>query len=459
MGTKKLGLFSGVAVCVGLIVATSCLISLGNGVGLAGSGFLLPLGIAMILNIFVAISFGELHSLMPKVEGGLGQYTLAAIGPVPSIISNVSAYVLCMILAGGAEALMCGIVVSEVFLPDVNPAIISAVVVGILFLTNMRGIDLFSKIQNVAVTLLIGSLAVMAVLSLFGLGSGQTVPAEVQTAPAISGFGDLASLSAIAFWLFIGVEFIIPVAKNLKNAKRDVLLSMVVALVVLFVVQGALGVGMTHYVALDELSVSTMPHMLFAENLMGDVGKYWMAFVTVLAVVSTLNTVLASSARIMGGMAGEKMLPKGLSLKNKKDVPYLSLLFMALAMLAVIISNPSDLIILILAGSCFWLVSYIFTHINVLVLRKKYPDAPRNKKLVLWGIPQILGISGCVYMILNIYPDPAVKAQIFTIFGIAFTVLVVFSVIWVRFGMKRSVFKAERIEDMAIADEAVEAAE
>lgn len=59
---KKLGLGSGIAVCVGLIVATSCLVSLGTGMGLAGKDFILSMVIVVILNIFIALSFGELHA-------------------------------------------------------------------------------------------------------------------------------------------------------------------------------------------------------------------------------------------------------------------------------------------------------------------------------------------------------------------------------------------------------------
>nr|WP_027871479.1 hypothetical protein [[Eubacterium] cellulosolvens] len=40
MNTKKLSLFSSVAICVGLIVATSCLSSLGSGIGSLGRTFL-----------------------------------------------------------------------------------------------------------------------------------------------------------------------------------------------------------------------------------------------------------------------------------------------------------------------------------------------------------------------------------------------------------------------------------
>ncbi len=41
MNNKKMGLGSAVSVCVGLIVATSCLLSLGLGTGLAGKGFII----------------------------------------------------------------------------------------------------------------------------------------------------------------------------------------------------------------------------------------------------------------------------------------------------------------------------------------------------------------------------------------------------------------------------------
>ena len=91
---KKLGLGSGVAICVGLIVATSCLVSLGTGMGSIGRWFIIPLFAVMVLNWFIGISFAELNGLMPRVQGGTGQYLLAGMGPLPSLIGNLSAYVI-----------------------------------------------------------------------------------------------------------------------------------------------------------------------------------------------------------------------------------------------------------------------------------------------------------------------------------------------------------------------------
>ena len=96
---KRLGLPSAVATCMGLIVATSCLVSLGQGIGLAGPDFVIPLILVMFLNGFIAMSFSELHRTRPSCNGGMGQYTYVGLGPWASIISNVSAYVITMIFA------------------------------------------------------------------------------------------------------------------------------------------------------------------------------------------------------------------------------------------------------------------------------------------------------------------------------------------------------------------------
>ena len=59
MNEKKLGLGNVVSISVGLVVATSCLVSLGNGAGTLGVTFILAMAIAMHL---CQIRRVELHS-------------------------------------------------------------------------------------------------------------------------------------------------------------------------------------------------------------------------------------------------------------------------------------------------------------------------------------------------------------------------------------------------------------
>ena len=97
-------------------------------------------------------------------------------------------------------------------------------------------------------------------------------------------------MTAVAFWLFIGAEYVIPVSKNVKNAKRNVPLGMIIGLALICVVQSIMVLGFHNYTDWTELADSAAPHLLYGENLLGGFGKVWMTFVAALAVVSTQNS-------------------------------------------------------------------------------------------------------------------------------------------------------------------------
>ncbi len=451
MNSKKMGLGSAVSVCVGLIVATSCLLSLGLGTGLAGKGFIIAMFIVVILNILLAFSFRELHGLMPEAEGGLGQYTLAGLGPVPSIVSNLSAYVITNMLAGSVELAMCGLVIQETFLKDVPVLVISLSLLAFLTIVNYLGVDIFAKIQNFTVTALIGSLILLGIISTLKLGAGTPLAPGAQSSPVVTGFSGILSLTALAFWMFIGIEFVIPVSKDLKNPRRDVPLAMILGVCLLFLVQSLLSTGMRNYVSLEELRTSSMPHIIFAERVMGKTGSYWMGLITILAGVSTINTVLGSVTRILSGMSEAGLMPSSFSKKNKQGTPTPGLFLMTGVISFILVSgiaNSSGLTNFLLAASCFWLTSYILVNLTVLMLRRRYPNAPgRDKRLTLWGIPQIICIIGDIYMIWNIAEGDA-RIFIYKIYFALLFIILLFAFFWVKVIKKAEAFRPVSLDEI-----------
>ena len=101
---RTLGLRSVVSISVGLVIATSCLVSLGQGAGSIGVVFIGAMVIACLLNMTTVASLSELNALMPNTTGGLAQYTLACMGPFPTLISMVGGYLICNIMSSGVEA-------------------------------------------------------------------------------------------------------------------------------------------------------------------------------------------------------------------------------------------------------------------------------------------------------------------------------------------------------------------
>ncbi|WP_298482928.1 APC family permease [uncultured Ruminococcus sp.] len=449
MGEKKLGLPSIIATGVGLIVATSCLLSIDQGAAAVGTPFILTMVIACAFNILTALSICEFNALMPNLTGGMAQYTLACLGPFVSIVITVGGYLTCQTIMGSSEAAMFGNTLSNV-LPDVpiSGSVYSIALIVILAVLNLFGVDMFAKIQNIVAYGLIGSLIFLGIAGALGLGTGEVVEQE---AVISSKPGDVLSLLGLAFFLFIGVEFIVPISSQVKDARRKVPLGMVISLVAILVMQIFMTIGFSRYTPWEDLGASTVPHILYGTLLYGKVGTIWMTIISLLAVISTLNTAMFSISQICSGMAKIKLLPTVFLCRNKRGTPYVGLLLVAAIMIVINatgLSTSDQLTFLILTGCTFWIFSYIILHVDVLVLRKRLPKAPRTFKLPLGPVIPILGVIGNAFMIYNIDPSWEIKKRIYLIFVIVLAVLSVYAVVWIKMVMKRPMFKAFQIKEV-----------
>ena len=451
---KKLGLGSVVSVSVGLVIATSCLVSLGQGAGTIGVVFIVAMIIACLLNMTTVASLSELNALMPNTTGGLAQYTLACMGPFPTLISMVGGYLICNMLSSGVEASIFAYAMSETIPLDFPSIGYTLIMTLIVMVANLYGVDMFAKVQNLVAFLLVGSMVVMGIIGALGIGTGVQVEQPYNMA---TDFSSIVSMTAVAFWLFIGAEYVIPVSKNVKNAKRNVPLGMMIGLGLICLVQSIMVLGFHNYTPWGELADSAAPHLLYGMDLLGTPGKIWMTMVAALAVISTQNSTVNGLASICQGMAKMNMMPRIFAKTNKRNVPYFGVIFIStmIFLFAYLSNNSSDAIsFLILAGSVFWMVSYILAHLDVLILRNRMPKAPHSFKVPCGPLFPIIGILGTVYMILNISTDPAERNAIWMLTGGTFLVLAIYSFFWIKFKMKMPVFKSVPMEKvMAMENE------
>ena len=443
---KKLGLHSVVSVSVGLVIATSCLVSLGQGAGSVGTIFIVAMIVACLLNMTTIASLSELNALMPNTTGGLAQYTLACMGPFPTLISMVGGYLICNIMSSGVEASIFAYAMATTIPLPIPSIVWTLIMTAIVTIANLYGVDMFAKLQDVVAFLLVGSMVVLGLIGMFKLGTGQVVS---QPYNMTTKFSDVIPTVAIAFWLSIGAEYVIPVSKNVKNAKRNVPLGMIIGLVLICVVQAIMVLGFHNYTPWNDLLNSAAPHLLYGENLLGKAGRIWMTIVSVLAVVSSQNSTVNGLSEICQGMAKMNMMPRIFAKTNKKNVPWFGVIFVSvfIFVFAKLSDGSSDAIsFLILVGSVFWMISYVLAHMDVLILRRRLPKAPRSFKVPFGPVLPIVGIAGIIYMILNISTDPVERNMIWLVTGITFAVLAVYSFFWIKFKMKMPVFKSVPLE-------------
>lgn len=443
---KKLGLFSVIATGVGVIVATSCLLSLGQGAGAIGTPFIISMILACLLNCFAAFAMSELNALMPNLTGGLAQYTLACAGPFVTILIMVGGYIFGNTIVASVECAMFGNTILEMFPNSPVPSVVYCVaILVVLIAVNLNGVDLFAMVQNVVAWGLIASLVILGLIGAFGLGTGKMVD---QPAVVAGDFNSIISMCGLAFFLFIASEFVIPISKDVKNPRKNVPLGMVLSLLIILIMQSFLVIGFKNYTPWEELAASASPHILYGTLLLGNVGKVWMAIVAILAVISSVNSNIAGLANIAAGMAKIGLLPEFFMKKNKKGVPYISTLIIGGVMVIINVtglSTTSQLSFMILSASVILMIAYILVQIDVLILRKRLPKAPRNFKVPGGPVIPVVGMLGTLWMIWNIAEDNVTRFRIYGLCMIMFIVLALYAVPWLL-KKKQAFFKPIPVE-------------
>lgn len=315
---KKISLFGAVSTGVGMLIATSCFVSSASGSSAVGTPFVIAIVIACIANMLAVLSIAELNAIMPNLTGGIAQYTLAGLGPLLTIVTMVGGYLISNVFAAPAEGAMFANVMTEMTGEAIPPAVFSVGITIVLIFINLKGVNMSTLLQEIVAAFMVVSLLALGIIGALGLGSGEQV---AQDAVISSDLKDILPLTATAFWFFIGAEFIVPLGKDMKSPKK-VPLSMVLSLGIMGIIQILLVFGFKNYTLWSDLGSAASPHVLYAVNMLGKWGRYWMIIVAIFAAVSTQNSIICSVSEICCGMAKMNLLPAFFQKKNKNGAPY-----------------------------------------------------------------------------------------------------------------------------------------
>lgn len=443
---RTLGFWQAYAAATGLVVAGSTMVSLGNSFGTIGPAFMIAAFIAMVISILIALSYAELSSLMPGT-GMIGDYTLVSMGRFMAIIAVLGGY---LVLAGtiGPMETMTASMAIEYFAPGVNTLYVAIVLLVIFLVVNILGVDLFGVVQIAVVGTLMVSMAVMGI---FGLNDVATVAEGVATTFNPNGWGTVMQSFALGLWLFIGIEYVIPLGEEVKKPERTIPRAMIFGLLTIFVVDMLFGYALTKHIDLGTLATADIPQIVGATAMFGEVGGIIMAGLTLFAAVSTINASFAAVPRMFYGLARQGLLPKIFSYVHPKfRTPVVSTFFVFLLFLCplfVLDVNVTIMMTLLLSASVTWLITYIIAQVNVLILRKCYPNMARPFKAPFSPFIQIIGIIACVYMIVTVHPDGAMRLTVFTIAGSFLAIIILYATVWLKY-KKLPFFKPVPIEQL-----------
>lgn len=451
-GLKKvLGFISLFIITIGIVVSQTSVVSILQGAGLGGGTFFIAIFIAFLIAASYLSTYSELALMMPKA-GSISTYTTVALGHFPAIIAALSAYIAPTVFGSLAE-----LVLLQNILDTVTPGYftnIALVVVWLFTLLNIFGIDLFASAQSIISFTMLVTLVVIGFAGLGTFNNERASPAHI-TQDFIHPNGSVFTLVLVALWPFIGFEMVCDFIEEAKNPARHIPKAMFTACIVLLFAYSLVAFVAMKLIPAEQLAGSDVPHLILGKVIFGDTGKIVILILSITTTCGFISTGFATAPRLLYGMAHHKQLPPiFMRLHPKWRTPWFSILALAtIITIAILLFKKSTdgLLMLVISGASCYLLAYVVAHIDLMILRKKYPNYPRLYKSAWVPLLQIIGIAGMVYAFINNSPTPESRLSVFINVALFIGVTGTFAFFWVKFKMKKGLFEPETIEQ-AIKD-------
>lgn len=444
---RVLGFAPAFGAAVGLVVSGTAMFSVGNLAGTTGNATFIVAAIALIPMMVAAFAFGELVAMLPG-GGMISDYTLPALGRFWAMFSLLSGYVLLIACDGGTQLMMGGASVEAV--TGIPQIVVALLLFAIVVVVNTVGVSVYGAVES---WLTVGMTVIFALLGLAGfLGFGEQFGATVS--PDSFNFwpegGAPVALGCVgsAIWFFIGFEFACPMAQENKKPHRNIPFALMFGLLAIYLVDVLFATAAVRYTDASLLAGSAVPQTVAAGAMLGPLGYGVMTLLTILASFTTANAYCAALPRMLYGMAREGLMPKVFTKISKRfRTPIAGIVFTATLMAFAVLymsangTNATTVSSLISVACITWMISYAIAMIDVLILRKRYPDYPRLWKAPAAKIIFPIGILGVAYAIwtLSDYLPAAIVAML---------VVVLFIVFWTRY-KKIDMWEKTPIGDMA----------
>jgi amino acid transporter len=443
------GFPTALATAVGLIMASPVILTVTSGFGMGGRAFVAAMAIAFVVMLAQSTSFAEAAAILPTT-GSVYDYISCGLGRFCAITGTISAYLLVHVFAGTAETVLSGIMALVNF--DALNALLERsgsswlVGVGLVVLfatTNALGIRVYGRVE---IVLTLGMWVTLMFFGIAGLLHAPAVNLHGWFGPSRIGTSVTAVLSLVgtAMFMFVGFEFVTPLAAELRNPARVIPKAMALGLWAVALCMLLYGAAMNRQVANVPLDPQGTTYLLdtpaavpaFAMRVLGPFGRVWLGVGLLFAGAATINTLMAGLPRILYGMAVDGALPKAFAyLHPRLKTPLVGIAVSAAIPCIhawIIHGDVSRLGNLVLSAVCAWAVAYILVTLSVVSLRLRRPDLPRPYKAPWYPLPQIVSVLGIGVALAYIAPIGTSRRDVYVPFGIMLGLTALYALLWTK---------------------------
>ena len=402
----------------GAMIGWSWVLLSGYWVEQAGSlGVLLAFAGGGIVILFIALTYAELASALPKT-GGEHVYTWRALGPSWSFLCTwalLMAYgTVCVFeavaLPTAVEYLVPQIRIYALWTLESFDVDLGFVLVGIAGSVVMTWINVIGIRPAAIVQTIVTCIILLSGIVLFtGAAIGGSA-VHLDPLIAIPASGILLIVIMVPAYL-VGFDVIPQSAEEIKVPLHKVGVLLIISVVMAVAWYSAISFAVASSMHRDILSGTDMSSGEAAKALWNHPSAgIFLVIGGIGGILTSWNAFIIGGSRVLYALAESGFLPqKFAEIHPKYNTPWIGILFLGVLSCIAPLFGRTILVWLVNAGSFGVIVAYIFVPIAFLVLRKREPDLHRPFKLKFgWPIGVIALVLGLA--LLTLYFPPSVAA-------------------------------------------------
>jgi basic amino acid/polyamine antiporter, APA family len=374
--TRQLNAFDVTNLVVGSVIGADIYVAAALGAKLLGPASILIWLLAGLIAIVIALSFSHCAAILPRV-GGPYVYTKDVAGPFKGFLVGWS-----LLLAEWFSLAVFPVAFTQYFLSflplsTTDQVLLKGLFIGIIFLTNVVGVEMAGKFNDL---LTVGKLGPLLLLTAAGLAFIVFHP-QVTLARFQPFFvGDPANIGqalVLIFWAYAGFELSTLPADEIQDARRTIPRAIAAGMFIVIAFYLTTNFVIIANVDQKALSSSPAPLTVAAANIFGvlpglaSLGALIIAVGALISIMGADESGTIGTSRLAFAMSIDGLLPRAFSrLHTTFHTPYIGLaLICSTAFVASVIGTMSDLI-----NSSVFLLSftYLATGVSAILLERKY---------------------------------------------------------------------------------------
>ena len=383
---RKLGLWTGMAVVVGIIIGSGIFRVPSPIAAVTGNltGIALVWVLGGLVALFGALSVAELAAMYPEA-GGPYVYLREAYGRPMAFVFGWM-WLLTTPISWAAQSLIFAEYLGY-FIPlsATVTHLIAAILIVLVSAANYRSVKLGAVIQNLS-----SSAKVLAIVGLsaaiFLLAPGGAHNPLHAESMGMANWPGIGIGLVAALWAYDGWENLTAVSGEVRNPQRNLPLALIGGTVVVIVVYLLINAAYLRALPLSELAASKSVAADSATLVLGHAGASMVAALVMLSVFGTLNGSILSSPRVFYAMAEDGLFFRTVGRVHPRyETPYVAIAFIVvIAVIYVLLLDFMHLAEAYVLGIWPFLALAV---IGLFILRKRQPDFPRPYRA--WGYPII----------------------------------------------------------------------